>query len=325
MQNSAHQLLGLQARRCLVLGGRGFIGSHLTKALLAQGHTVRCFDRPSSGASEVPAADSANCESFEGDFTNPSDLAHALEGIDTCFHLISTTLPKSSNADPAFDVESNVLGTVRMLTQAVRSGVRKIVFVSSGGTVYGVPESVPIVETHPTDPVCSYGIAKLAIEKYLALFHAEHGLDYAVFRLANPYGEGQRIESSQGAVAVFLGKILRGESVEVWGDGSVIRDYIHIDDVVDALLLALEHPGSERLFNIGSGRGHSINEVLDALEHAVGTQVERRYRPGRSFDVPVSVLCIERARRALGWSPKVGFEEGIGRFADWMKFKLDHS
>ena len=194
MQNFAHQLPGSKTKRCLVLGGRGFIGSHLTGALLAQGHQVRCFDRPSAGASDVQAADHATCEFFVGDFTNQNDLARALEGIDTCFHLISTTLPKSSNADPAFDIESNVLGTVRMLTQAVRTGVRKVVFVSSGGTVYGVPESVPIAETHPTDPVCSYGIAKLAIEKYLALFHAERGLDYTVLLLANPFGEVQRIE-----------------------------------------------------------------------------------------------------------------------------------
>ncbi|WP_322050865.1 NAD-dependent epimerase/dehydratase family protein [Paraburkholderia bannensis] len=309
-------------RRCLVLGGRGFIGSHLTRALLAQGHEVRCFGRYGSGALDNELANHPNYDHFEGDFNSAADLARALEGMDTCFHLVSTTLPKSSNADPLFDVESNVLGTVRLLTLAVKARLRKVVFVSSGGTVYGIPESVPIHETHPTDPVCSYGIAKLAIEKYLALFHAQHGLDYAVLRLANPYGEGQRIESSQGAVAVFLGKMLRGEPVEVWGDGSVIRDYIHIDDVVDVLLPVLEYQGPERVFNIGSGRGHSINEVLDTLERAVGSDVARRYRPGRSFDVPESVLSIERARRALGWSPKVDFEQGIERFASWMKAQL---
>lgn len=315
--------------RCLVLGGRGFIGSHLTRALLAQGHYVRCFDRHSAGTSNIGRQSLANCEDFNGDFTNPADVARALEGIDTCFHLVSTTLPKSSNADPVFDVESNLLGTVRMLRQAVQSGLRKVIFVSSGGTVYGVPESVPIEETHPTDPTCSYGIAKLAIEKYLALFQAQHGLEYSVLRLANPYGEGQRIESSQGAVAVFLGKILRGEPVEVWGDGSVIRDYIHIDDVVDVLLLALAYEGGERVLNIGSGQGHSVDEVLDALERAVGCNVVRRYRPGRSFDVQVSVLSIERARRALSWSPKVSFEQGVERFAAWMKTQiagqLEHS
>src|SRR5262249_42060795 len=142
-----------------------------------------------------------------------------LEGCQTCFHLVSTTLPKSSNADPVFDVESNVLATIRLLTQAIQTGLKKVVFVSSGGTVYGVPKQIPILETHATDPMCSYGITKLSIEKYLHLFHVLHGLDYTVLRLSNPFGEGQRVHASQGAVAVFLGKVLRGETVEIWGDG----------------------------------------------------------------------------------------------------------
>jgi UDP-glucose 4-epimerase len=326
MHNDAHNDVARTMRRCLVLGGRGFIGSHLTQALLDQGFPVRCFDRPRSGGGDGQHVEHANFELCEGDFVDPSDLARALKGIDTCFHLVSTTLPKSSNANPAFDVESNLLGTIHLLTQAVKAGVRKVIFVSSGGTVYGVPETVPIPETHPTDPVCSYGIAKLAIEKYLALFYQQHGLDYTVLRLANPFGEGQRIDSSQGAVAVFLGRILHGEAVEVWGDGSVIRDYIHIDDVVDALLLSVEYKGNDRLFNIGSGRGHSINEVLDVLEQAVGQRADRRYQSSRSFDVPVSVLSIESARRALGWSPKVDFAHGVERFVVWMKHQLaEHS
>ncbi|WP_310354355.1 NAD-dependent epimerase/dehydratase family protein [Paraburkholderia strydomiana] len=322
MHSHASREIAASTKRCLVLGGGGFIGSHLTRALLEHGYYVRCFERPHTGASCAQAIEHPNFELFQGDFVNPLDLACALEGVDVCFHLVSTTLPKSSNADPAFDVETNLLGTVRLLTQAVKSGVTKVIFVSSGGTVYGVPQAVPVPETHPTNPVCSYGIAKLAIEKYLALFHQQHGLDYAVLRLANPFGEGQRAESGQGAVAVFLGRILRGETLEVWGDGSVIRDYIYIEDVVTALLLSIDLKGSERLFNIGSGRGHSINEVLDVLERTVGQPAIRRYRPGRSFDVPASVLCIESARRSLGWSPKVDFEEGVERFAAWMKREL---
>jgi UDP-glucose 4-epimerase len=227
-------------------------------------------------------------------------------------------LPKSSNADPVFDVESNLLGTVRLLTHAVKSGLKKVIFVSSGGTVYGVPTQVPIPENHSTDPVCSYGITKLTIEKFLGLFHQLHGLDYVVLRIANPFGERQRTHASQGAVAVFLGKILRDEPVEIWGDGSVVRDYIHIADVVDALLICLEHTGSERVLNIGAGRGHSLNEVLDSIENATGRLAKRRYLPGRVFDVPVSVLNIERAKKFLGWSPKVDFDQGLKRFAAWL-------
>lgn len=305
-------------KRCLVLGGRGFIGSHLVDALLAHGHVVRCFDRPHV----APLADAhmsvPNFELYEGDLASETDVAEALAGCDVCFHLISTTLPKSSNADPVFDVESNVLGTVRLLTHAVKSGLKKVIFVSSGGTVYGVPMQIPIPETHPTDPVCSYGICKLAIEKYLALFKLLHGLDYTVLRLANPYGERQRTHASQGAVAVFLGKVLRNEPVEIWGDGSVVRDYIHIADVVNALLAALERSPNEHVFNIGSGRGHSLNEVLDVIEAVTGRVAVRRYLPGRVFDVPVSVLAIERAQRSLDWSPRISFDQGLAKFVDWL-------
>ncbi|HMV63722.1 MAG TPA: NAD-dependent epimerase/dehydratase family protein [Rhodocyclaceae bacterium] len=305
--------------RCLVIGGRGFIGSHLVDALLDKGYAVRCFDRPHVAPLGDSHLSNPRFELVEGDLVSEADVTEALEGCDFCFHLVSTTLPKSSNADPVFDVESNVLGTVRLLSHAVKSGVKKVVFVSSGGTVYGIPRSVPIREDHPTDPLCSYGITKLAIEKYLGLFRELHGLQCAVLRLANPFGERQRTHASQGAVAVFLGKALRGETIEIWGDGSVVRDYIHIDDVVSALLAALEKTTREHVFNIGSGRGLSLNEVLDTIERVTGQQTQRNYLPGRAFDVPVSQLCIERARAELEWEPVIHFEDGIRRFARWIE------
>lgn len=306
------------SQRCLVLGGRGFIGSHLIDALLTRGHHVRCFDRPHVIPMSEAQLSNPNLELYEGDLVSEADMAEALVGCEVCFHLISTTLPKSSNADPVFDVESNVLGTVRLLSHAVKSGLKKVIFVSSGGTVYGVPTKLPISEKHPTDPVCSYGITKLAIEKYLGLYKQLHGLDYTVLRIANPFGERQRTHASQGAVAVFLGKVLRGEPVEIWGDGSVVRDYIHIADVVDALLAALERTSSEHVFNIGSGRGHSLNEMLDAIGNVTGRVIDRRYLPGRVFDVPVSVLSIERAQKYLDWTPKVSFDQGLEKFAEWL-------
>ena len=310
-------------RRCLVLGGRGFIGSHLINALLDQGHIVRCFDRPNLIQIGSPHLNNPNFETYEGDFASESDVANALIGCDACYHLVSTTLPKSSNEDPVFDVETNVLATIRLLTHAVRLGVKKVIFVSSGGTVYGVPEQVPIMESHPTNPICSYGITKLTIEKYLELFHRIYGLDYTVLRLANPFGERQRLSASQGAVAVFLGKILRGEYVEIWGDGSIVRDYIYISDVVDALLVALGNSSSERIFNVGSGQGYSLNQVLEIIEDVTGITANCRQMPERVFDVPVNVLSIERAHRYLNWAPQVNFEQGLTRFAEWLKINQD--
>lgn len=306
-------------KRCLVLGGRGFIGSHLVDALLERGYRVRCFDRPHMASLGDSHLTNPDFELYEGDLASEADVAEALVGCDICYHLVSTTLPKSSNADPVFDVESNLLGTVRLLTHAVKFGLKKVIFVSSGGTVYGVPTQLPILETHLTDPVCSYGITKLAIEKYLGLFHHLHALDYTVLRIANPFGERQRTHASQGAIAVFMGKVLRGEPVEIWGDGSVVRDYIHIADVVEALLISIEKSNGEHVLNIGAGRGHSLNEVLDAIEKVTGRLANRQYLPGRAFDVPVSVLSIARAKEALGWSPKVNFEQGLERFAAWLE------
>ena len=311
---------------CLVLGGRGFIGSHLVDRLLAKGFHVRCFDRRRTAVQKTSDFQIPRLQLIEGDIANEADMAEALAGCDVCYHLVSTTLPASSNADPVYDIESNLIATLRLLNHAVKAGVKKIVFTSSGGTVYGKPLASLIREEHPTDPVCSYGITKLAIEKYLALYKHLHGLDYTVLRLANPFGERQRTHAraSQGAIAVFLGKVLRGEMIDIWGDGSVVRDYVYIDDVIDALLAAMITPqGDARIFNIGSGRGHNLNEVLDAIGKVTGLSVNRRYLPGRAFDVLVSVLNIERAQELLGWVPKTGFEEGLGRFVTWLKQNPD--
>ncbi|MBU1424376.1 MAG: NAD-dependent epimerase/dehydratase family protein [Gammaproteobacteria bacterium] len=312
-------------QRFLVLGGRGFIGSHLVDALLTRGHYVRCFDRPHVSPLAADHLSNPNFLLHEGDFTSEADIEAALEGCDICFHLVSTTLPNSSNIDPVFDVESNLKGSVRLLTHAVRAGVKKIIFISSGGTVYGIPQEIPIKETHPTNPICSYGITKLATEKYLGLFRELHGIECVVLRLANPFGERQRIQASQGAVAVFLGKVLRGEAIEIWGDGSVVRDYIYVADVVDAMMRSITYSGEEYVFNIGSGRGISLNQVLDSIENTTGCAARRRYLPGRSFDVPASVLNIDRAARLLNWTPKTDFDQGLDKFALWLRKQLEHS
>jgi len=304
--------------KCLVLGGEGFMGSHLVDALLAQGHTVRCFDRPRLHGVSVAHAGDPAFERFEGDFTSQIDVAHAMDGMEVCYHLISTTLPKHSNDDPIFDVQSNLVGTLSLLNQAVRQKMRKVIFVSSGGTVYGTPRQIPVSEEHPTAPICSYGITKLAIEKYLALYHHLHGLDYTVLRLANPYGERQRVQASQGVVAVFLDKVMRGEPIDIWGDGSVVRDFVYVGDVVRAMVLALERTTSDKVFNIGSGSGKSLNDVLSAIERVCQKDAKPRYLQSRSFDVAVNVLDISRAGQQLGWHPQVEFEEGVRRFANWL-------
>jgi len=303
---------------CLVLGGGGFIGSHLAEALLSAGHRVRLFERPHLMALTAPGI-AARAETLTGDFLNYGDLARALSGIEVVFHLISTTLPKPSNDNPVYDVETNLVGSLRLLELCRAHRVRKVVFSSSGGTVYGVPASVPIAESHPTEPLCSYGIQKLAIEKYLQLEHALHGIDYCILRPSNPYGERQRTDVAQGAIAVFLERALRGEPIEIWGDGSVVRDYVFVDDVVDALHAAAVDESGERIFNIGSGEGRSVREVIAAIEARLGTRLTIAWKPARPVDVPVSILSNARARDALGWTPRTSFEEGVKRTIAWWR------
>ncbi len=302
----------------LVLGGGGFMGSFIVDALLARGDAVRIFDRPSL-VRYREFSPGEPVEWQEGDFQSAADLAAAVQGIDVVFHLVSTTLPKSSNDDPEFDVTSNVVGTIRLLDLSIRRGIRKVIFISSGGTVYGRPTTLPVGEDHPTEPIVSYGISKLAIEKYLRLYHELHGLEYAVLRVANPYGERQRVNAAQGAVAVFLHRALADQPIQIWGDGSVVRDYIHVSDVVDAFLAAAAYRGSQRVFNIGSGTGCSLNELLGHIESLLGRPVRREYLAARSFDVPASVLDITRAREVLGWSPSVSLRDGLARTIEFLR------
>jgi len=308
--------------KCLVLGGGGFIGSHVVDRLLFGGHRVRILERP-----RVPRyrdfTDSESIEWLEGDFQSAKVVRDAVDGIDALVHLVSTTLPKSSNDDPVFDVESNLVGTLRMMQFARVAGVRKIVFISSGGTVYGDPIVIPIPETHPTEPKVSYGIVKLAIEKYLAVFHALYRTEYVVLRVANPYGDRQRTETSQGAVAAFVERAISGTPIEIWGDGGITRDYVYIADVADAFLRALDYSGSERIFNIGSGRGHRLDEVVSTLERLLCRTLPVRHLPSRAFDVPSNVLDVSRAGAVLGWRPTTAFEDGLRATLAWAQRKRE--
>ncbi|AUH71023.1 NAD-dependent epimerase/dehydratase family protein [Legionella sainthelensi] len=300
----------------LVLGGNGFIGAHLVDTLIEQGCSVRVLAR--STPIQATNINSKHLQYIRGSFVEEIDIAKAMEHCDVCFHLISTVLPKTSNLDPIFDLETNLIGSIRLLNHAVKAGVKKIIFLSSGGTIYGTPLYLPIDENHPTNPMCSYGIAKLAIEKYLALYNQLYGLDYTILRLSNPFGERQRVNSGQGAVAVFLEKAINKEPIEIWGNGSVIRDYIYISDVISAMLKSVMYAGPEHIFNIGSGQGLSLNEVLNEIEIVTGNQVERIYTLGRTFDVPTSILGIDRAVQELKWSPSVTFKDGLSYMMDWI-------
>lgn len=307
-------------KRILVTGGAGFIGAHLVDRLVASGHQVRVLDRIPVDVRPAWLA-SPQIDYLMGDFSDHSFLDAALKDVDVVYHLVSTTIPATSNIDPVFDVQSNLVGTLSLLQIALAAGVKKIIFVSSGGTVYGKPKSLPIKETDPTDPICSYGITKLAIEKYLAMFSELHGLDFLVFRLANPFGERQR-PGAQGVIAAFMQRVADGKPIEIWGDGSVVRDYIYIRDVIDVLVSGISYDGKSHVFNLGSGLGRSLNEIIDALRAVTGRAVESTYKSGRPLDVPKSVLDISLIKQEFGWQPSLDFQGDLSKTWDWFSRKI---
>jgi UDP-glucose 4-epimerase len=299
--------------KCLVLGGSGFIGSNLCRALIYEGATVRSLAQSVPSINGDDQSWQHRAEWFYGDFSNSTLLRDALRGVDVVFHLISTTIPASSNADVCYDLTSNVLPTLKMLELAKEFGVRKIIFISSGGAIYGKPERVPIPECHGTNPICAYGIHKLAIERYLHLYHHLSNLEYAIVRPSNPYGVGQPANRPQGVIANFIDKALSGQPVEIWGDGRVVRDYIYVEDLIRACLLLVRHKGPSRIFNIGTGQGHTLLELRAMIESITGEPIKVHFREARSADVPVNVLDISRAASELNWHPTTDLATGLGR------------
>jgi len=302
---------------CIVIGGGGFIGSHVAEGLLRQGHAVVVFDRPGAPYLQLLAEQGATITM--GNFFEYSDLLNALTGMDVAFHFVSTTVPKTSNVDPAFDVQSNLVGTINFLNIAKDVGVKKVLFPSSGGTVYGIPQFTPITEDHPTNPISSYGITKLAVEKYLALFHRLYGLDYGILRISNAYGERQLLKNAQGLIPTIIHQALTRRPLHVWGDGCAVRDYVHVSDIATAFLKILDYEGETKIFNVSSGIGYTVNQVIEMVQAIMGGYPEIIYDPADAYDVPVNILDNSRAKQTLDWSPTLELEEGLRRTVDYMK------
>lgn len=304
----------------LITGGAGFLGSNLAEHLLSEGHAVRIFERVGA-RSPLNAELLRRVDWVEGDFTLAGEVDPALSDIEYVYHLASTTVPQTSNERPIFDVETNLVGTVRLMQAAHRAKIRRLIFASSGGTIYGPPRISPISEDHPTSPITSYGVVKLAAEKYLSIFHSAYGLDYAALRIANPYGPYQRPDAAQGAVGVFVARALADVPIDIWGDGNVVRDFVHVSDVCRALVAAMQ-VAKHRVLNVGSGKGHSLNELVSAIALALERTVAVNYLKGRSIDVPSNVLDISRIRAAYRWAPGIVFEDGIRATVDLAKEAL---
>lgn len=299
--------------RCLVLGGTGFLGINLCEALLACGYEVYAFSR-GGDKSEYLQQILSKVRIIKADFTLVENWGNFLTNVDIVFHLISTTKP--SNENLLYEFSTNVIPTIRLL-EACRGRNIKLIYFSSGGTVYGIPKYLPIDECHSTEPISAYGIHKLSVEKCIEYYGRSYGINYIILRIANPYGAYQDFNSGQGIIAIFLEKLKNKKPLEIWGDGENIRDYIYIKDLINACMKVITYKGNKKIFNIGSGKGHTIKEIVQILKKKVSYCVEIKFLPARIQDVSVNVLDISLAKKELNWLPKVTLEAGIDVMVDF--------
>ncbi|WP_096697340.1 NAD-dependent epimerase/dehydratase family protein [Polaromonas sp. AER18D-145] len=298
--------------------GAGFIGLNFIRFALRYGYNLRVLDHKA-----CPAEFEGRLLWVKGDLGDTEAVWKTLDGIEIVFHFVSSTVP-GDVTDEGAELIQNVVQTLQLLKLCVRQGVRRIVFVSSA-SVYGMQDSFPVPESASTDPISSHGIHKLAIEKYLQLYKHQHGLDCKIIRLSNPYGPGQSIKGRQGFIAIAVGKILAGEEVEVRGDGSTVRDYIYIDDVCTALHLAGGCDSNEVVFNVGTGKGVSLNEIIDAFRVATAQPIRIVYTNARFADIPTNILDVARAKTVLGCTPQVTLSQGLARTLAYHGIKMSGS
>ncbi len=300
----------------LVTGGAGFIGSHLVDRLVEAGCRVAIVDDVSTGKQgNINAA----ADFHQADIRSP-ELAAAFDAAspEVVFHVAAHASVSESVRDPRHDAEVNVLGTLNVLEQCAAHGVRRLVFSSTGGALYGEPERLPADETHPVRPLSPYGASKVAAEAYVAAMGQFAGMRYTILRFANVYGPRQDPHGEAGVVAIFTGAMLRGRQPTIFGDGLHERDYVYVDDVARANLLAMEMDG-DGSFNIGTGEGKTVRQVFDAVAAATGYAGEPRHAPDRPGDVRRIYLDSTLAERELGWTAQVPFAEGIARTVAFMR------
>jgi len=293
-----------------IFGANGFIGRKVVERFAALGEPVRAISR--SFPDQFIRQYEGRVEFVLADLRDPFSCSSAITGLTQVLQLVSTSSPGLRNEYVIEDIQNNVIPVVRFLHDCIQADVHRVIFISSGGTVYGPTPNFPIVETHPLLPVCSHGITKLIIEKYLYLYKKCSGLNYTTLRVSNVFGPDQVYRKGQGLIPAIIERYKKGFPIQIYGDGSARRDYIYIDDLVDAIEAVVHNPALESdILNIGSGTSRSVAEVIEAIEKYLGVSLQREYLSTRNSDVDVNVLDISRAQSVLGWSPTVSFEAGL--------------
>ncbi|MCX8202597.1 MAG: SDR family oxidoreductase [Candidatus Micrarchaeota archaeon] len=303
--------------KVLVTGGAGFIGSNLVDSLISRGNEVSVVDNLSTGKLENV---NKNAKFHKIDLTDFSGLNGIFEKErpEVVFHLAAQINVRTSIRDPLLDAKSNVIGSINLIECCMRYGVKRIIYSSSGGAIYGDPKQLPAPETHEIRPLSPYGASKFAAESYLSAYHSVYGLDYITLRYANVYGPRQDALGEAGVIAIFIKNVLSGKPIVIFGDGEQTRDFVFVKDVVHANLLAIDYRGKHREFNIGTGIPTSVNTIKDQIKSILDKEVEVNYSEAIKGEVRDTYLDISLAKRELGFSPKTSLFEGIRETAHWM-------
>ena len=292
--------------KVVIVGGAGFLGTNLALSLTKKEYKVLAIDLQTNERLKQADIPFVTC-----DLQDTETLEKSIDKDDVVVHFAGSAIPNASSQSAYEDAATHILPSIGLLDVCVKKQAARVIYASSGGQVYGVPQYTPIDEDHPTDPQTAYGIHKLAVEEYMQLYQRMYGLRTIILRFSNPYGPGQRPYRGQGIVATFLASAREGRPVEIWGDGNSVRDYIYIDDLTEAVEAAIRYDGRTSVFNIGSGTGTTVHEIAEAIERATGTTLAKTCIPSKPADVGINILNCNRAEQELSWKASISLADGI--------------
>ena len=305
--------------KILLTGGAGFIGSHVVDKYIEEGHEVVVVDNLSTGfrSNLNPKA-----QFYEADICNRGavDEIFERERPEVVNHHAAQMDVRRSVDDPVFDATTNIIGSLNLILSSVRHKIRKFIYISTGGAVYGEPQYLPVDENHPVNPESQYGVSKHTVEHYLYLYRHQSGLTFTVLRYPNVYGPRQNPKGEAGVIAIFIGKMLGGVTPTIYGEGEQVRDYLHVNDIVRANSLALVK-GDDDFYNIGSGIGTTVNELYRLLSKLLSFRSAAKYAPPRTGELQKIYLTARKAKQNLGWEAEIPIDEGLHLTIDWTKKK----
>jgi len=305
--------------RILVTGGAGFIGSHVVDKFISEGHDVAVVDDLSTGFRENV---NPRARFYEASICNAKVLEEVFqrERPEVVNHHAAQMDVRHSVDDPVFDATTNILGSLNLILASVKHRIRKFIYISTGGAIYGEPKYLPVDENHPVNPESQYGVSKHTVEHYLYLYQHQSGLAFTVLRYPNVYGPRQNPKGEAGVIAIFIGKMLEGVTPTIFGDGTQVRDYVHVNDIVRANSLALAK-GDNEIYNIGSGVGTTVNELYRLLSSLLSFPSAPQYAPPRTGELQKIYLNAQKAKQHLGWNAEIPIEKGLGLTIEWFREK----